>query len=267
MELLRARGLSPKKSFGQHFLHDRRICARIAERATTPPGGSVLEIGAGLGALTEPLAERAARVVAVERDRDLLPLLGELFADRPNVELCEADAVKLDWPAALAGGPRPHALAGNLPYQLTGRLLEKAVGEARLFDRAVFMVQREVAARISAPPGGKSYGALSVFVQAAFAVELAFTVAPGAFTPPPEVASAVVVLVPSPRAEETAAFRRVVKSAFSTRRKTLRNAWRALGSRAALEEAAARAAVDLGARAETLAVEDFARMAAALEAQ
>lgn len=268
LSLLRSRGLSPKKSFGQNFLEDARLAARIAELATTPPGGMVLEIGAGLGALTRPLLARAARVVAIERDRELVPILGELFAGEPRLELREADAATLDWAVELAPGPAPRAIAGNLPYQITGRLVRRVVQNAQSIDRAVLMVQREVADRLTALPGGGAYGALSVFTQAAFQVERAMLLGPGAFVPAPKVGSAVVVLTPhaSPRALETKAFRDVVRCAFGQRRKTLRNAWRALGlPPRTLEAIAESAGVDLRARAETLCVEDFARVATLLE--
>jgi 16S rRNA (adenine1518-N6/adenine1519-N6)-dimethyltransferase len=228
----------------------------------------VVELGAGLGALTELLADRAARVVAVERDRDLVPILQTMFRDRPNVEICEGDAQAIDVHALFdpaSGAPR--VLCGNLPYQITGSLIERAVAARGDVERVVFMVQREVAERLVATPGKKEYGALSVFTQAAFAVKRVLTVAPGAFHPPPDVKSAVVVMTPlaPPRAEETQAFRDVVKAAFGMRRKTLRNAWAALLPSDALIQAAAAARVSLDARGETLSVEDFARAAAALE--
>jgi 16S rRNA (adenine1518-N6/adenine1519-N6)-dimethyltransferase len=261
--LARARGLPPKKSFGQNFLRDRNIADKIAALATTPPGGSVLEIGAGLGALSEPLLGRAARVVAVERDRDLVPILREAFADS-RLEIVEADAASLDWRAALDPvAPRPHVVAGNLPYQLSGMLIERAIHCARQFDRFVFMLQREVVERLAAAPGQGAYGALSVFVQAALSVRLALRVAPSAFTPAPKVDSAVVVMEPHPTpiAEEDAVFRAVVKGAFSQRRKKLRNCWRALEG---AEDAAHAVGIDVNRRAETLSVEEFAAMAAAL---
>jgi 16S rRNA (adenine1518-N6/adenine1519-N6)-dimethyltransferase len=265
-DVLRARGLSPKKRFGQNFLADPHAAQRIAEAATTPPGGTVLEIGAGLGALTRPLLDRAARVVAVERDRDLVPILSAELGDAGGkLAIVEADALDLDWGASLAGGPRPHALAGNLPYLVTGKLVERAVGLSGAIDRVVFMVQAEVADRLGAAPGTEAYGALTVFVQAAFDVRRILTVKPGAFYPRPEVDSAVVLLSPQRprRAEETGAFRAVVKAAFGARRKTLRNAWKGIfgWSREALEANAAAAGISLDARGETLAVEDFARIA------
>src|SRR5271156_3131223 len=143
-DLLRAHGTAPKKRFGQNFLADPHAARTIAEAATTPPGGTVLEIGPGLGALTRPLLERAARVVAVERDRDLVPILtGELEAAVATgaLSIVEADALDVDWAASIASGPLPHTLAGNLPYLITGKLLERAVGLADVVDRAVFMLQ------------------------------------------------------------------------------------------------------------------------------
>ncbi len=262
IRLLRARGLRPKKSFGQNFLQDAAIAARIAELCTTPPGGTVLEIGAGLGALTRPLLARAACVIAVERDRDLVPILAEelaAFGDR--LVLREADAVQLDWRAELDRGPTPHVVAGNLPYQITGRLIQRATAVAPHIARAVFMVQREVAERLCAAPGTEGYSALSVFAQAAFDVQRALRVPAGCFAPVPKVDSAVVTLTPSARAPETEAFRAVVKAAFGRRRKTLRNALATLGwSREELEARAVAAHIDLDARAETLSVEDFARL-------
>ncbi|MGK3962210.1 16S rRNA (adenine(1518)-N(6)/adenine(1519)-N(6))-dimethyltransferase RsmA [Sorangium sp. So ce118] len=268
-ELLRSRGLSPKKGFGQNFLVDIEAARRIAEAATTPAGGAVLEIGAGLGALTRPLLDRAAHVVAIERDRDLVPILREQLAgpiDEGRLTLMEADAAQVDWVASLAGKPHPRAVAGNLPYQLTGRLLEQATTIAHEIDRAVFMVQLEVAERLIAAPGTGDYGALSVFVQAAFDVRRLLTARAGAFYPRPEVDSAVVVLTPwrPRRAEETDAFRAAVRAAFSARRKTLRNAWKNLygWSPEELDRRAKDAGISLDARGETLSVEAFARIAA-----
>ena len=283
-ERLRARGLAPKKRFGQNFLVDTEASRRIAEAATSPPGGTVLEIGAGLGALTRPLLDRAARVIAVERDRDLAPILREDLADpiaAGRLQIVEADAAQLDWLAAFAAltgpagserdAPRPHVVAGNLPYQITGRLLEISTQVADAIDRAVFMVQLEVAERLLAAPGTSSYGALTVFVRAAFDVRRLLTARAGAFYPRPEVDSAVIVLEPlrPRRAEETDAFRQAVRAAFGTRRKTLRNAWKGLYGWSAEELArhAAEAGVSLDARGETLDVDDFARIAAAASTQ
>jgi 16S rRNA (adenine1518-N6/adenine1519-N6)-dimethyltransferase len=265
----RERGLTAKKSFGQNFLVDRGLARQIAELSAYEKGGTVVEVGAGLGALTEPLLDRAALVVAIERDRDLCPVLRDAFA-RPIADgklvVREADAKQIDFAAELCLGPPPRVLAGNLPYQLTGPLLERATSLASSIDRAVFMVQAEVADRLVAKPASEAYGALTVFVAAAFQVSRAITVGSGAFHPRPGVDSAVVVLSPHrpPRAEETAAFRAAVRAAFAQRRKTLRNAWRAVGAPAAVAACAEAAGIDLDRRGETLSVEEFARFASEL---
>jgi len=266
---LQSRGLRPKKHFGQNFLADENLAQRIAD--LVPQGASVVELGAGLGALTRPLLTRAGLLVAVERDRDLVPALASLFQaeiaeGRLRVE--EADAKSVSVTELLAGAPRPHVLAGNLPYQISGPLLEAAVHMAGEVERVIFLLQLEVVDRLIAPSNSDHYGALSVFVQAAFEVERALVIRRGAFYPQPEVDSAVVVLTPrASRIAETPAFRGLVKGAFGQRRKKLSNAWQGVcnKSREELAAAAARAGIDLDARGETLGVADFARMALELE--
>jgi 16S rRNA (adenine1518-N6/adenine1519-N6)-dimethyltransferase len=232
----------------------------------------VVEIGAGTGALTAQLLARAGHVVAIERDRDLVPLLGQAFdaeVRAEKLEIIEADAQGVDYEALLgdATPDSPRVLCGNLPYQITGRLLERAIRSAAHVERVVVMVQEEVADRLVAAPGTKAYGALTVFVRAAFDVARVMRVTRGSFHPPPDVTSAVVRLTPTrpSRAEETETFRAVVKAAFSARRKTLRNAWSTLGPSAKIAEAAAMAGISLDARGETLDVDAFARMARRLE--
>lgn len=269
--MLERYGLRPKYSFGQNFLADERLAARVAETCAAG-GGSVVELGAGLGALTRPLlASGAAWVLAVERDRDLVPALGkELSAEveAGRLEIREADAKSVDFVAAFEGRPRPHVVAGNLPYQISGPLLEKAIRGAPGIQRAVFLLQLEVADRLAAGPGGEAYGALSVFAQRAFRVERAFVVRRGAFYPQPNVDSAVVALTPRGAGPETEEFRQLVRRAFEQRRKQLKNAWSGLFEARGLEltAAATRAGIDLSARGESLAVADFDRMAAELSA-
>jgi 16S rRNA (adenine1518-N6/adenine1519-N6)-dimethyltransferase len=273
--VLRRSGLAPKKSFGQNFLVSQHTVDAIAA-ACIPDSevgrARVLELGAGTGALTRALALRARSVVAVERDRDLVPVLAEELADLPEgrVRIVEGDAQAMD-PRELLGAPdpdSPRVLCGNLPYQITGRLLERAVVNADDVERVVFMVQLEVADRLAAEPGSKTYGALTVFVRAAFRSAKILTVGPGSFHPPPDVTSAVIRLEPERprRAVETDTFRAVVKGAFGTRRKTLRNAWRGVAPLDVIAAAAAKAGISLDARGETLSVDQFAAMAAALDA-
>jgi len=201
--VLRAAGLSPKRSFGQNFLVSPHTVEAIAA-ACIPDGdlgrARALELGAGTGVLTRALAARARSLVAVERDRDLVPLLTEALADLPpgRVQVIEGDAQVVE-PRELLGPPEdgsPRVLCGNLPYQITGRLLERAVAHAEDLERVVFMVQLEVVDRLAADPGNKTYGALTVFTRAAFRTRKLFTVGPGSFHPPPDVTSAVILLEP-----------------------------------------------------------------------
>ncbi len=268
--VLREAGLRPKRSFGQSFLVAEPIARAIAAACVHDDEvgrARVVEIGAGTGALTRFLAERARSLVAIERDRDLVPLLERDF---PDVRVVEADAQTVDLAGLLgeeeAGSPR--VLCGNLPYVITGQLLRRAVDLAPRLERAVFMVQAEVADRLAASPGTKDYGALTIFTLAAFAARRIQRVPPGAFHPPPEVTSAVVELVPvrPPRARETDTFRALVRAAFEARRKTLRNAWSRVAPAEKIRAAAAVAGVSLDARGETLDVEAFARTATALDA-
>jgi 16S rRNA (adenine1518-N6/adenine1519-N6)-dimethyltransferase len=271
--VLRRTGLVPKKSFGQNFLVSPHTVEAIAA-ACVPDSevgrARVLELGAGTGVLTRALAARARSVIAVERDRELVPVLAEELADLPpgRVRIIEGDAQAVV-PGELLGPPdadSPRVLCGNLPYQITGRLLERAVVHADDLERVVFMVQLEVADRLAADPGSKTYGALTVFTRAAFRSAKLFSVGPGSFHPPPDVTSAVIRLEPERprRAEETDTFRALVKGAFAMRRKTLRNAWRHIAPMEALTAAAAHASISLDARGETLDVDQFAAMAKAL---
>ncbi len=208
-----------KKRFGQHFLHDPRLLGRIADAAGIEPGDTVLEIGPGPGGLTAELARRPGRLVAIEKDRDMIAALRGRF---PAATIVEADALAVDWHAL--AGPGPVRIVGNIPYNITTPLLEQALAPPRP-RVVVFLVQKEVADRVAAPSGGGDYGALSVGVQAVARVERLFTVPAGAFRPPPKVDSAVLRLTPLERPligpEQTAAFRRFVVGLFGFRRKQL----------------------------------------------
>lgn len=268
---LSAAGLRAKHHFGQNFLADEALCHRIALLAAPEAGITVIEIGAGLGALTAPLVERASRVIAIERDRELLPVLTERFADalaEQRLVLVEADAKQVDFFERAAPGARI-AIAGNLPYQITGPLLERLCGVASRIERAVIMVQLEVAQRLVAAPASGAYGALSVFVQAQFSPVREIVVRRGAFFPQPRVDSAVISLTPRtpPLADETPAFRELVQRAFQQRRKQLKNAWRGISGADGtdIEQAAHAAGIDLGQRGECLGVAEFRRMAEELE--
>jgi 16S rRNA (adenine1518-N6/adenine1519-N6)-dimethyltransferase len=266
--LLERYGLAAKKSWGQNFLVDPNVQARIVAAASLSPDDVALEIGPGLGALTAHLVQQAARVIAVERDPDMVRVLQGEYAGRPTLEIRQLDALDLDF--AAAAGQRPLVVVGNLPYQITTPLLFAITGAAargRVIARAVLMVQREFAERVVAPAGSKIYGRLSVMVQQQAAVELLFHVSPGAFHPRPAVTSTVFRLVPRAQplapVHDEAMFAAVVKAAFATRRKMLRRALAPLFGERAIP-ALARAGIDETRRAEELDVAAFARLANAL---
>src|SRR5262245_13356080 len=217
--------MNKRRALGQHFLRDRGIARAIVGLLEPTANDLVVEIGPGEGALTDELARRSGRLIALEIDTALLERLRRRL---PNVEVLAADARTWDY-GTLVRPPGGRVLViGNLPYSV-GKPIVAALLEARaVIDRMVLMLQREVAERLAAPPGGKVYGALSVLTQAVCDVELALRVPPGAFRPPPKVESAVVRLTPraTPRVppDLEGRFREVVRAAFAQRRKTLGNA-------------------------------------------
>jgi 16S rRNA (adenine1518-N6/adenine1519-N6)-dimethyltransferase len=267
--LLARYGLQAKKSWGQNFLVDRGVQARIVAAAALGPGDVALEIGSGLGALTSHLVAQAGRVIAVERDPDMVRVLRGELAERENLEIRAVDALEVDF----AAEGRPLVVVGNLPYQITTPLLfsiTDAAERGRVIARAVLMVQREFAERVVAGAGSKIYGRLSVMVQQRAAVEILFHVSPGAFHPRPAVTSTVFRLVPRAQplapVEDEALFAAVVRAAFATRRKMLRRALApAFGD--AATRALARAGIDETRRAEELDVAAFARLSDALLAE
>ena len=256
----------PRKRYGQHFLTDPRILARIAESLQLTGSETVLEIGPGRGALTEYLLRHARRVVAIEIDRDLVPALRDRFAGRA-LEVIEGDV--LETPLAAAAGGGPFVLAGNVPYYITTPILFHALQRPRA-ERAVYLVQREVAERVIAPPGSEEYGALSVNVQALARAEIVFRVPAGAFTPAPKVESAVLRVTPLAEPvigpDEESHFRILVQGAFGFRRKQMRRVVRTIAS-ATVERAEAlldAAGIEPEARPETLTVAQFAALSRAI---
>ena len=252
----------PRKRFGQHFLHDPGIRGRIVDAIAPQPGNTIVEIGPGLGALTAPLLERGARVIAIELDRDVIPELQARCEALGDLEIHSLDALKLDL-ARLGEGP--FRLVGNLPYNISTPLLFHLLAQRSRIRDMHFMLQKEVVQRLGAAPGNKTYGRLGVMAALACHTEPLFDVNPGAFRPPPAVTSSVVRLLP--REMELAIpnpdlLAEIVRRAFSQRRKTLRNSLRGLVP----EQLLVGQDIDPGARAETLAPEDFARLAAALDA-
>lgn len=254
--------MRPNKRLGQHFLADVGILNRIADALDPAPGDTVIEVGPGRGSLTEVLLARGVRVIAIEKDRALAEEL-RLRVSGAGCQVMTGDALALDWHELTPRHPTPgtrHRLriVGNIPYNITSPLLEKALTPP-LPDRIVFLVQLEVAQRLAAPPGSKTYGGLSIGVQAQCRVEQLFTVLPGSFRPPPKVKSALVRLTPLPepllRPDEVAPLRAFVTACFSRRRKQLHNA--VPGASVADLTALG---MDPKARPETLAPADFVRL-------
>jgi 16S rRNA (adenine1518-N6/adenine1519-N6)-dimethyltransferase len=272
--VLARHGLRAKKSWGQNFLHDRSVHARIVAAAACTPEDVVVEIGAGLGTLTAALVAAdppPARVIALERDADMLRVLAAELGGEPRVAITAADAAAFDFRAASRAAGRPLVVVGNLPYQIASALLVALVEAGPAVARAIVMVQRELAQRVVAPPGSRTYGRLSVTVQQHAMARALFHVPPGAFHPPPAVTSSVMRLemraTPLAPVRDEALFAEVVKQAFSTRRKMLRRALEPAFGEDAVARALASARIDETLRAERLSVADFARLADALDAE
>ena len=253
-----------RRALGQHFLRDAGMARAIVDLVAPTAADLVLEIGPGEGALTDQLARRAGRVIALEIDRVLIERLRRRL---PTVEIVEADARSWDY-GALARPPGGRVLVvGNLPYSVGKPILQALVEARTAIDQMALMLQLEVAERVAAPPGGKTYGSLSVLTQLYCDVRIALRVPPGAFRPPPKVDSAVLHLrpLPAPRVDvgDEARFHAVVRAAFAQRRKTLANALAAglALSVGTAREAATSAGVDPGRRAETLDIKEFAALA------
>lgn len=247
---------------GQHFLFDPGILGRIADAALPTPADTVLEIGPGRGTLTRHLAERCGRLVVIEADRVLAEAL-RVDPPAPHVEVIGGDALVVPWPAA-------DVVCGNIPYQITSPLIARALTPPRP-RRIVFLVQREVADRVAAPPGDRAYGALSAAVQLVAVVERLFTVRAGAFRPPPRVESAVVRITPRPPAqvpppEDEERTRRLIQALFQRRRQQLQRSVReASGLDAAVVEGIlAAAGIPSAARPEQLAPAAFLALARAI---
>ncbi len=262
-ESLEQHGLLARKSFGQHFLLDLNITRKIVRLAGPFDGAPVIEVGPGPGGLTRALVESdAGAVIAVEKDPRFLPLLADLEAAAPGrLTVVEADALRVD-EAALTGG-RPGHVVSNLPYNVGTPLLLKWLTGPWVPLSLTLMFQKEVADRIAAQPGDDAYGRLAVISRAVCEAKVVMDLPARAFTPPPKVASAVVRLVPRterPEASILKALEKVTAAAFGQRRKMLRSSLKTLGG-AGLCEAAG---IDPDARAETVDVAGFLRLAAAL---
>lgn len=266
-ELLKRHGLRAKHSWGQNFLGDEGVLNDIAAGARISQGETVIELGPGLGHLTAVLAAHGANVVAVERDRDMVRVLNGRKLE--SVRVVEGNAAEVDF--AKVAGVSPVTVIGNLPYHLSSPILFEVLDQHASVKRAVFTLQQEVVTRLSAEPGGRDYGLLSVLLGLHFDVEELMQLPRHFFHPPPNVDSAVVRLEHrnTPRApiKDDARFRKVVKAAFAQRRKTLINSLQSdkqLATKEVYAKALADAGIDSQRRAETLSVEEFAALESAL---
>lgn len=265
-------GARLKKGLGQNFLADTAVLGRIADGAQIPPGHDALEIGPGAGTLTRQLSLRARRVLALELDQTLAPVLAETLDGCGNIAIAYGDALAMDVRAACRehlghDDPTRIHLAANLPYYITTPLLMRAL-EEHLADSLTLMVQREVGQRIAAAPGSSDFSALSASAQYYCKVSYLFTVPPEAFLPPPKVHSGVVHLQRRPDAAHIAPpelFRKTVRAAFSQRRKTLLNALGATGlAREKIAAALEACNIDSGARPQTISSDEYERLAVCL---
>ncbi|HEX9124873.1 MAG TPA: 16S rRNA (adenine(1518)-N(6)/adenine(1519)-N(6))-dimethyltransferase RsmA [Methylomirabilota bacterium] len=274
-----ARALAPRpkrhaasgktRALGQHFLRDDTVAERMVALLQPTPRDLVVEIGPGLGALTSRLARAGGRLLALEVDEVMARALIDRFAEAAHVEVLLADARSYNYSGLSALKPDPAGrvlVVGNLPYSVSKPILQALVEAGPVLDEMALMLQKEVAERVAAPPGGKTYGSLSVLTQLACEARLAFTVPPGAFRPPPQVDSAVIHLrvrrAPPVPVGDPARLRAVILASFGQRRKSLANALASglgLGAERARAMCAA-AGIDAGRRAETLSLAEFARL-------
>jgi 16S rRNA (adenine1518-N6/adenine1519-N6)-dimethyltransferase len=271
---LRDYGIRPKKSLGQVFLIERSIQEKILEMAELSPDDSVVEIGPGTGTLTRDLLPRVKRLIALEIDPALVAFLGRSMKKPPNLHLVCADALRFDYEKASVGLETRLKVVGNLPYVISGPLTVTFVEQRKAFSLLILMVQKEVAQRLTAPAGTKQYGGLSVLCRVFFDLRMERRVSRSCFYPVPKVDSALVRFVPKESAHFPAGveplFRKVVRAAFSKRRKTLFNALRA--SRSAglageeLREVLEACGIEPGRRPETLSPEEYAQLALRMHA-
>ena len=275
-DIIRRHGFTFKKSLGQNFLTDLSVLDRIIDAADLDKTKGALEVGPGIGSLTEQLAQAAGKVTAVELDRRLIPILGDVLSPYPHVSVVHGDILKTDlkklWEESFAGCTGVSVVA-NLPYYVTTPIIMKLLEERLPLENIVVMVQKEVAVRMAAKPGGKEYGSLSIAVQYYCEPELVCIVPGKAFIPPPNVDSAVIKLrrrtEPAVAVADEAKFFRVVQTAFTQRRKTLSNNLSALSGKerkGELAELLTSCGVLPERRAETLSLAEFARITEALEA-
>lgn len=261
--ILQRFGISTNKKLGQNFLVDEDVVREIAAAAQIEPGEAVLEIGPGIGTLTQGLLEAGAAVTAVELDRKLLPVLKHTLEGYENLRLIQGDILKTDLQALFDGSFK---VAANLPYYITTPIIMALFEQHLPVKRIVTMVQKEVAERMAAEPGSKTYGALSIAVQYYSKPQICFTVPPHSFIPAPEVSSAVIacdVYEKSPyQPKDEKLFFQVIKASFGQRRKTLSNALCGGGfAKSIVQEALAASKIDAKRRGETLSIAEYVQLA------
>ena len=252
----------PRKRFGQHFLSDNSILMSMRQAVAPNARDHLVEIGPGLGVLTKQLVDHVAHYDAIEIDRDLIPILQDMFGAHAHFVLHSMDVLQVDW-AQLANG-HPIRVVGNLPYNISTPLLFHLFSALSVIEDMYFLLQKEVGDRLAASVGAHNYGRLSVMAQYYCDVELLFDVGPNAFTPPPKVNSVFLRLIPKPVASRCATdislLEKIVAAAFNQRRKTLRNSLQQVVPVALLESLD----IDPQKRAQNVAVEDYVRLANAL---
>jgi 16S rRNA (adenine1518-N6/adenine1519-N6)-dimethyltransferase len=264
----------PSKRFGQHFLKDKRTAQRIINALSPQRDETIVEIGPGTGALTAELIELAGRVIAVEFDNKLTPLLNEQFGDSPNFKLIMGDALATDFCREIL--PAHHArLVANLPYNISTAILQRLIEQRACVTEMVLMLQREVVERIMAPAGSSERGFLSVLVEAYCETEKLFDVGPGAFRPPPKVWSSVIRVTfrPQTLVFNEDLFWKTVSGGFAQKRKTILNNLRHVSGHLAevlkrnggASIVLCKAGVELQRRAETLTIEEWGRLVRAME--
>ena len=272
--LLERYGLRAKKSFGQNFLISERAFRAIVDATVRADDDWIVEIGAGLGTLTARLAERVpeGKIIALERDPDMIAVLRGELAGVDNVDIEAVDALHYDLRMAARWRGDSITVCGNLPYHIAAPLMFRVIDARAHVRQAVVMIQKEMADRLVAPPGGKDYGALGVMIRTYADVSTVAKVGAGSFVPPPKVDSTVVKIVPLPEARprvpiaDERHYSNVVHAAFGQRRKTLRNALRAVFAVEAVDAALAATSIDGQRRGETLDIAEFAAIAGALPA-
>jgi 16S rRNA (adenine1518-N6/adenine1519-N6)-dimethyltransferase len=251
----------PRKRFGQHFLTDPGVVDEIVRSIRPSSTDTVVEIGPGLAAITAPLLADAGKMHAIELDRDLAAQLQQRFQDEPKLTIHQADALRFDY-STLGEGLR---VVGNLPYNISTPLLFHLLDYRAHIADMHFMLQKEVVARMAAPPGSRAYGRLGIMLGCYFDIEALFDVDRQAFDPPPDVTSAIVRLTPLPEGtydvRDAAKLSRLVATAFSQRRKTVRNALKKVADEALLESVG----IDPSLRPEAIAIAEYVRLANTLD--